>query len=138
MSAIEDIKQAREYLKDRNWPKSREILFKVFPTATNAKFVGELVRAAVSAQRTNEFDLEEHLLWLAIEIYESGRDENADVLTAIRLLAELYNKNGRSSEVQILTNRTFMSILIQAEGLLRSVKSLTKQLAESERQSSIR
>ncbi len=72
MSAIEDIKQAREYLKERNWPKSREILLKVFPTTTNAKFIGELLRAAVSAQRTRELDLEEHLLWLSIEIYESG------------------------------------------------------------------
>ena len=104
----------------------------MYPASTNSKYIADLMRAAVSAQRNSDHAQAEQALWLAIEIYESGRDENADVLTAIRMLADTYNKMGRTNEAQMLNNRTFMLVLIASEGLLRSVKSLTKQLAERE------
>jgi hypothetical protein len=134
MGTLEDLRQAREYLRDREWPKCREILRQMYPASTNTKFIGDLLKAAVTAQRINDFAQMEELLWLSIEIYESGRDENADVLSAIRILADMYNKNGRHRELQILSNRTFMLVLIAAEGLLRSVKTLNKQLSEPSRQ----
>ncbi len=133
MSAVEDLRQARESLREREWPKSREILRQMYPASVNTKFIADLMRSATSALRTNDFDQVEELLWLAIEIYESGRDENADVLTAIRMLADMYTKSGRNNELQILSSRTFMLVLVASEGLLRSVKSLTKQLQDAER-----
>lgn len=133
MAAADNLKQAREHLRDREWPKSREILRAMFPASVNTKFIGDLMRTATAALRTNEYDVVEQSLWLAIEIYESGRDENADVLTAIRMLADMYTKAQRNSELQILSNRTFMLVLVASEGLLRSVKSLTKQLQDAER-----
>src|SRR5262249_1538027 len=136
MNNLEELRAAREALREREWPKAKEILFKLYPAATNAKFIGELLRAAISAQRNNDVEQVEELVWLSVDIYESGRDEHSDVLTAIRMLADIYTKSGRNSELQILSNRTFLLVLTSAEGLLRSVKSLTKQLHDAERQHS--
>jgi len=133
MTEVEDLRAAREALKEKEWPKAREILRRMFPASVNTKFIGDLLRSAISAQRVNDIDQVEECVWLAVEIYENGRDENSDVLTAIRMLADIYNKSGRSRELQILSNHTFMLVLISAEGLLRSVKSLTKQLHDAER-----
>jgi hypothetical protein len=133
MGTTEDLKQARALLKNKEWPQAREVLRKMYPASTNSKFIGDLLKAAAVAQRTNDTELLEQLVWLAVEIYESGRDENSEVLTGIRMLADVYNKSGRSHELQILSGRTFMLVLISSEGLLRSVKSLTKQLHDVER-----
>ena len=133
MTEVEDLRAAREALKEKEWPKAREILRRMFPASVNTKFIGDLLRSAISAQRVNDIEQVEECVWLAVEIYENGRDENSDVLTAIRMLADIYNKSGRSRELQILSNHTFMLVLISAEGLLRSVKSLTKQLHDAER-----
>jgi hypothetical protein len=50
----------------------------------------------------------------------------------------MYKKSGRSGDLQILSDKTFMLVLGAAEGLHRSIKSLTKQLADSERSAGAR
>lgn len=135
---IEGLKEAREGLKNRDWRKTQAILRQVFPTSTNSKFIGDLLRAGLGAQKNGDLEQAELLFWLAIDIYDSGRDENAEVLTAIHLLADIYQKGNRSSDLQHLSDRTFLMVLGAAEGLHRSIKSLTKQLNDNERLSSNR
>lgn len=131
MSAVIDaLKEARKNLRDREWPKSKALLAQLFPEVTNAKYIAALLRSATAAQRDSAFDEAEQLAWLAIEIYDSGRDENADVITCIKMLHEIYTKSGREKDAQQLSDKTFGLVLGASEGLLRSIRSLTKQLSE--------
>jgi hypothetical protein len=130
---IERLQEARAGLRERDWRKTQSILREIFPASTNSKFIGDLLRAGLGAQKQGNIEQAELLFWLAIDIYDVGRDENAEVLTAINLLAEMYKKGERSEDLQLLSDRTFMLVLGAAEGLHRSIKSLTKQLADSER-----
>jgi len=135
---IESLKEARAGLRERDWRKTQSILHQIFPASANSKFIGDLLRAGLGAQKQGHIEQAELLFWLAIDIYDVGRDENAEVLTAINLLAEMYKKSGRSGDLQILSDKTFMLVLGAAEGLHRSIKSLTKQLADSERSAGAR
>lgn len=132
-NALEALKLAREGLRAREWPKSKAILVQMFPNVHNSKFVGDLLKAATAAQRTGEQEQAEQCLLLAIEIYESGRDENVEVVTAIKMLSDILIKAGKTAEAADLRERTFLTVLTAAEGLLRSIKSLQKQLQEAEK-----
>ncbi|HEY9776715.1 MAG TPA: hypothetical protein V6C81_23330 [Planktothrix sp.] len=132
---IEGLQEARDGLKNKDWRKTQGILRQLFPTSGNNKFIGDLLRAGLGAQKNGEIAQAEILFWLAIDIYESGRDENAEVLTAIQLLADMYKKGDRPADMQNLCDKTFLTVLGAAEGLHRSIKSLTKQLNDSERAS---
>lgn len=132
---VEGLKEARQALQSRDWRKAQAILRHVFPHSTNSKFIAELLRAGMLAQRDGELEQAEHLYWLAIEIYESGRDENGEVVTAIRMLSEMLTKVGRHDDHRALCERTFPLVLTTAEGLNRVIKSLNRQLSEHEQKS---
>jgi len=127
---LDGLKQAREHIRNREWPKAHGILKSIFPTVSNSKYIGDCLRAGLGALRDEKLDEAQELFWLAIDIYDCGRDENSEVITAIKLLSDYYVKNGRNEDLERLSNRTFTLVIAAAEGMQRSIKSLTKQLAE--------
>ncbi|HEY9719421.1 MAG TPA: hypothetical protein V6C69_18225 [Trichormus sp.] len=127
---LEGLSQAREHIRNREWPKAHAILKRVFPTVPNSKYIGDCLRAGLGAMRDNKIDEAQELFWLAIDIYDCGRDENSEVITAIKILSDYYIKTGRIEDQERLSNRTFTLVIAAAEGMQRSIKSLTKQLNE--------
>ncbi|HEY9788478.1 MAG TPA: hypothetical protein V6D17_24020 [Candidatus Obscuribacterales bacterium] len=130
MSAADSLKEAREYLKNKEWPSAQRILRQMFPEVPNSKYVAALLKSGVLAQQADKMDEAEQALWLAIEIYDSGRDENVEVISCIRILSSIYMKANRIDDLRNLTDQTFMLVLIAGEGLLRSMKTLSKELIE--------
>jgi len=124
------LRDAREHIRNREWPKAHSILKQIFPTVSNSKYIGDCLRAGLGAMRDNNMEEALELLWLSIDIYDCGRDENSEVITAIKILSDYYIKAGRMEDHERLSNRTFTLVIAAAEGLQRSIKSLTKQLNE--------
>lgn len=134
MTAIIDaLKEARASLKHKDWGNCRSILRQLFPDINNSKYVGALHHAGIAAQREGNIPLAEQLYWLAIEIYDSGRDENSDVVVCVKQLYDMYSKTRQPDNLRDLQNQTFALILYSAEGLHRSLKSLHRQLNEKEK-----
>lgn len=132
MTSSEALKAAREALHNKQWQSAKEVLAKAFPACANSKYIGDLKHLGVSAMQAGDTDLAIQAFWLTIEIYESGRDENTEVLSAIKLLADLLSSQNRRDDLHLLKDRTFLLVLECADGLNRSVKALSKQLAQQE------
>lgn len=130
MTSSESLRTAREALRNREWQAAKETLKVAFPACANSKYIGDLKHLGVSAMQAGDTDLAIEAFWLTIEIYESGRDENTEVLSAIKLLADLLSSQNRKDDLHHLKDRTFSMVLECADGLNRSVKALSKQLAQ--------
>lgn len=132
MTSSESLKAAREALHNKQWQEAKEILKVVFPACSNSKYIGDLKHLGASAMQAGDSELAIHAFWLTIEIYDSGRDENTEVLTAIKLLSDLLSSQNRKEDLQALKDRTFLMVLECADGLNRSVKALSKLVAQHE------
>lgn len=130
--SLEKIEEARQALKDRDWGRARPALRTLFPACANSKFIADALQAGVKAHKDNEVERAEQLYRLAIDIYNSGRDENFDVLVAIKQLSDILARAGRKEELAELREQTFELVLTAADGLLRSIRFLNRQLAEKD------